>query len=156
MISVVDSVFKKNVDKNETQYNIKSRLNTIFSSITLNTLQKFHSETQCLTNLLLGRSLPLFTSYITGRLIFNLMRTDRDILNTILDKFPEKANILNKLFQKDEDFREICEDYVLCLNSIGKIIITNKRKDRILIEYKNTLIELEIEMLDYLKTMSAL
>lgn len=82
------------------------------------------------------------------------MQTEQDILNTILDKFPERVNALHKLFLKDENFREICEDYVFCLDSIGKILITNERKDKILKEYENALQDLELEMLEYLNTAS--
>ena len=83
------------------------------------------------------------------------MKSDQDILNTIRDRFPEMDDSLNILFLKDENFREICEDYVLCLSSIGKIIITNK-KNKILKEYKNALSELELEMLEYLNSASIL
>ena len=65
------------------------------------------------------------------------MQSDLDILNTICNKFPEMDETLTILFQKDENFREVCEDYVLCLSSIGKIIITNKKNDKILKEFKN-------------------
>ena len=84
------------------------------------------------------------------------MQTDLEILKTILDNFPEGANVIDKFCNRDENFREICEDYVLCKNSIKKIIIANTRKGRILKEYKDALIDLEIEMLEYLNTASIL
>ena len=62
---------------------------------------------------------------------------------------------MTHLYRKDENFREICEDYVLCLESIDKIIVTNKSNNRILEEYKKALNELEIEMLDYLQSASS-
>ena len=83
------------------------------------------------------------------------MKSDQDILNIIRDRFPEMDDSLNMLFLKDENFHEICEDYVLCLSSIGKIIITNK-KNKILKEYEYALQELELEMLEYLNSASIL
>lgn len=84
------------------------------------------------------------------------MKSNQDILNIIHDRFPEMDDSLNMLFLKDENFHEICEDYVLCLSSMSKIIITNKKNDKILKEYKNALKELELEMLEYLNSASIL
>ena len=78
------------------------------------------------------------------------MQVDPVILSSVINKFPDKANTLTKLFKKDENFREICEDYYLCVEAINKIIITNSQKKKILKEYKNALKELELEMLMYL------
>lgn len=63
--------------------------------------------------------------------------------------------VLNHLYRKDENFKEVCEDYVLCIESIDKIIITSKRNERILEEYKNALNELEMEMLEYLQSATS-
>jgi len=87
---------------------------------------------------------------------FSLLKeSDLHILNTIQAKFPQMVYVLTHLYRKDENFREICEDYVLCLESIDKIIVTSKLNSRILEEYKNALNELEIEMLDYLQSASS-
>jgi len=82
--------------------------------------------------------------------------SEQNVLHIILEKFPERASALDKLFREDENFREICADYALCLRSMGKIIITNESMNTILVEYKNVLNELEIEMLAYLNTKSTL
>jgi DNA modification methylase len=78
------------------------------------------------------------------------MHTDSNVLNIVIDKFPGKAKTLAVLFQKDENFREICEDFCLCKEAINKIIITDARKRKILKDYKHALKELELEMLDYI------
>jgi len=84
-----------------------------------------------------------------------LKKSDLHILKTIQAKFPQTVYVMTHLYRKDENFREICEDYVLCLESIDKIIVTNKSNNRILEEYKKALNELEIEMLDYLQSASS-
>jgi hypothetical protein len=78
------------------------------------------------------------------------MLSEQDILKMVINKFPEQANRLTELFYKDENFREICEDYVLCIRSMDKIISTTSMTNRILKEYKKALKELENEMLMYL------
>ena len=78
------------------------------------------------------------------------MHTDLNVLSAVINKFPGKAKALALLFQKDENFREICEDFFLCREAINKIIITDIRKRKILKEYKHAIKELELEMLMYL------
>ena len=80
------------------------------------------------------------------------MQAEQDILKILISKFPEQANHVTKLFHKNENFREACEDYFLCVEAINKIIITNNRKRKILKDYKSTLKELEIELLMYLNS----
>ena len=80
------------------------------------------------------------------------MHTDSNALSAVITKFPGKARTLEILFQKDEDFREICEDFYLCKEAINKIIITDTRKRKILKEYKHALEELEMEMLVYMNS----
>ena len=72
------------------------------------------------------------------------MRTNLAILKTILDKFPERANVIDKFYKRDENFREICEDYFLCKQVINKIIITDTQKRKIIKDYKYALKELEL------------
>jgi len=79
-----------------------------------------------------------------------LKQSEQSIPYIMLEKFPEMADLLLKMYREDEDFKEICEDYVLCLNSMGKIIVTNKMGKRIIREYRKALNELEIEVLEYL------
>jgi len=78
------------------------------------------------------------------------MYTDSNVLSEVINKFPEKANALALLFQKNENFRDICEDFFLCREAINKIIITDARQRKILKDYKDALKELELEMLVYM------
>lgn len=80
------------------------------------------------------------------------MHTDSNVLSAVINKFPEKARTLALLFQKHENFREVCEDYYLCKEAIDKIIISNAQKKKVLNEYKNALKELELELLLYLNS----
>jgi len=80
------------------------------------------------------------------------MYTDSNVLSEVINKFPEKANALALLFQKNENFRDICEDFFLCREAINKIIITDARNRKIIKDYEHALKELELEMLMYLNS----
>ena len=76
--------------------------------------------------------------------------SETDILLTLEEKYPDQSKVITQLFQRDQHFREICEDYILCLYSMNKIIVTNEIHSRILQEYKAALTELELEFLEYM------
>ena len=75
---------------------------------------------------------------------------EHETLLTIQEKYPNWAKDIISLFQNDEYFREVCEDYALCLHAMNKIIDTRKTHARVLKEYKEALSELELEMLTYI------
>jgi len=75
------------------------------------------------------------------------------VVSVVMKKFPDLAPEIKKLFGTSESFREICEDYVLCLNSIRKIESADPRKDENLKEFKETLKELEEELMAILKSV---
>ena len=75
---------------------------------------------------------------------------EKEIIQAIEEKLPDRAKDIISLFRRDETFREVCEDYVLCLHSMNKIINTRKIHSRVLKEYKEALAELELEMLTYI------
>jgi len=79
------------------------------------------------------------------------MVVENFILHAVLEKFPDLDQEIKSLFSQCEEFREICEDYVLCLNSIKKIESEDVKKDEYLIEFKTALEELELELLSNLK-----
>jgi hypothetical protein len=69
-----------------------------------------------------------------------------------MGKFPGLAVQIKKLYKGCEEFREICEDYVLCLNAIKKIESTNPAKrEEFLNEFGEALEALEDELLSELK-----
>lgn len=80
------------------------------------------------------------------------MAVEYNILNQISEKFPGQAQEIAKKYSENERFREVCEDYVLCLSSIRKIKSINTRDKVYLEEYKSALTELKCELLSYLNT----
>lgn len=69
-----------------------------------------------------------------------------------MERFPDQADQIEKLFSGCEGFREICEDYVICLNAIRKIESTNPvKKQEFLKDFEDALNGLEEELLLELK-----
>ena len=44
-----------------------------------------------------------------------------NLLNTIVLEFPENKNEITMLYENSVDFIEICEDYMVCMNSIHEL-----------------------------------
>lgn len=69
-----------------------------------------------------------------------------------MEKFPDLATLIEMEFMKSESFREICEDYVICLNSIRKMESSDpEKKAEYLQEFREALYELEKEMISFVK-----
>ena len=45
-----------------------------------------------------------------------------DTLDLILHEFPDQEKEIIELYQESSNFIEMCEDYVLCLNSIHRVM----------------------------------
>ena len=76
------------------------------------------------------------------------MKSDKDILNTIISEFPHQRKEISILYFQSSSFIEICEDYFLCLNSIKKIeAIEKSANNKKLNDLKLALIQLKEELL---------
>ena len=53
-----------------------------------------------------------------------------NLLDTIVLEFPENKEEITLLYNKSIDFIEICEDYMLCMNSIHELRKMEKSMDR--------------------------
>jgi len=49
------------------------------------------------------------------------MKNETYILNLVVSEFPQKKKEITALYFQSTSFLEICEDYVMCKNSIKKI-----------------------------------
>ena len=74
------------------------------------------------------------------------------VLKIIMEKFPDLAGQIEQFFLPCEEFQEICEDYVLCLNAVQKMESGDPlKKVEYLKEYQEALAELEEELLTMVK-----
>lgn len=79
------------------------------------------------------------------------MSPKKNILHAIFEKYPALKQEIEMLFFKEEGFRDFCEDYILCMNSIKKIESKYPDSDIYLKEFKAALEDLEGEFHSYLK-----
>jgi uncharacterized protein YdcH (DUF465 family) len=71
-----------------------------------------------------------------------------NILETITSAFPQHRNTIIALYNESQSFLEVCEDYVLCLESIQKLETDNKlNKGQKINDLKSAKIDLEEELL---------
>ena len=71
-----------------------------------------------------------------------------NLLNTIVLEFPENKNEITMLYENSVDFIEICEDYMVCMNSIHELKKMEKRTNlKKLNDLKVVSLELREELL---------
>jgi hypothetical protein len=71
-----------------------------------------------------------------------------NILETITSAFPQHRNDIIALYSESQSFIEICEDYVLCLETIQKLESDNRlNKGQKINDLKSAIIYLEEELL---------
>jgi hypothetical protein len=68
------------------------------------------------------------------------------VLDYILGKFPQYRSKIIYLFNKNEDFRIVCEDYIISLNALEDCRQKVIRDSEIENEYSQLFIELEKEL----------
>lgn len=81
--------------------------------------------------------------------------SDNTTLEMVVEKFPDRSRDITRLFCRSESFREVCEDYALCQNTIRKIFITDALRQENLNDYKNALKELEKELFSILDKVTS-
>ncbi|MCA1300560.1 hypothetical protein [Stappia indica] len=78
-------------------------------------------------------------------------------IDHVVARFPKQASIVRRLYLSDEHFRAVCEDYLLCINSLTKFEArpdANSRPE--VAEYRQLRQELELEMATYVKASKVL
>jgi len=76
------------------------------------------------------------------------MTTTEKILETIIAEFPMYRREITVSFYKSENFIEICEDYVLCLEAIKELeSMNNLKRDKEINDLKLVMTEFKEELL---------
>lgn len=78
------------------------------------------------------------------------MKNKDQILNLILNRFPNHKDFINELFNESESFKSLCEDYYDCKIVLDKSIQISNKTDDIRKEYQILLTEIEEELLERL------
>ena len=70
------------------------------------------------------------------------------ILHAVVLEFPQFENRITELYNQNNGFMEVCEDYVLCQEAIKKLELMNDpKKEKEIIDLKHALSELGEELL---------
>jgi uncharacterized protein YdcH (DUF465 family) len=84
------------------------------------------------------------------RNITNMSQED-EVLQVTLEAFPHLTREISSLFVESSIFMEICEDYVICSNSIREMELNNRASELEIHSLKNSLKELEQELISKIK-----
>lgn len=82
------------------------------------------------------------------------MTDENQVLKDVIKRFPDQYQLIDKLFHEDEVFKEICEDYALCLYSIKRMKSNVIKKDEHLNEFNSALNEIENELRLFIESNS--
>jgi len=75
-----------------------------------------------------------------------MIATD-NILDIIILEFSQFKKRITSLYNESSNFLEVCEDYVLCLESIKKLELTNNlKKEKEISDLKLVMTELKKEL----------
>jgi len=78
------------------------------------------------------------------------MKSEKDILDLIRQKFPRQDSRIGRLYEEDADFRSLCLDYFSSLQNLLKYKKLSEAEVQSIEEYQNVLTELEKELYDFL------
>ena len=70
-------------------------------------------------------------------------------LSLNISRFAEYVETIKMLYQVDDDFKILCDDYLISKNNIEKFRKQSLENKQQAMEYKRLVMELENEMLDY-------
>jgi hypothetical protein len=75
------------------------------------------------------------------------MTSKKLIIEKLMEKFPDQANLICELFEESDSFRSVCEDYMECRQVIERLkYVTTMAEQGYLQEYKILFEELEDEI----------
>jgi len=72
-------------------------------------------------------------------------------LRLVAERFTHLRDHATRLFEEDENFRELCEDYEACASTVARLESSGVPSDALRNEYAALLLRLEREMLRYLE-----
>jgi hypothetical protein len=72
-------------------------------------------------------------------------------LRLVSERFPQVQEHAVRLFERDETFRDLCEDYDACAKTVARFESCNPSSQRMRNEYAALLLRLERELLRYLE-----
>jgi len=76
------------------------------------------------------------------------MESVRHELSLIMDKFPAHSDRIEELYKNDPDFKALCADYFLCVNTLHKYQKESTEKQSTVKEYSDIRKDLENELHD--------
>jgi len=78
------------------------------------------------------------------------MKSVCNYLDSIKQKFPRQDVRINQLYEEDKDFRDLCADYVACMESLKKFKKLTDEKEQSVKDYETALKDLEKDLYNFI------
>jgi hypothetical protein len=78
------------------------------------------------------------------------MESVRHELSHIMDRFPAHRDRIKGLYKNDPDFKALCADYFLCINTLHKYQAESTEKQCAVKEYSDVRKDLESELQNFI------
>jgi hypothetical protein len=78
------------------------------------------------------------------------MKSTRNYLEAIKQKFPRQDIRIEQLYGEDKDFRELCADYLSCVEHLNKYKELKSEKEQAVQDYETALSDLEKELYNFI------
>lgn len=80
------------------------------------------------------------------------MAESDNVVQAVIDRFPEREASIRRLFEKDAEFREVCLDYADAYRALAYWgAISEESVEQVIVQYRELLRELEAEILAVLE-----
>ena len=78
------------------------------------------------------------------------MKSVRNFLEAIKQKFPRQDIRIDQLYEEDKDFRDLCADYVACMESLKRFKQVTDEKKQSVKDYETALKDLETDLYNFI------
>ena len=82
------------------------------------------------------------------------MNPNNQELDLIKEKFPGQAEYIERLFTNDEHFRELCSDYLVCIQNLERSIQDIEERKAWVQEYGHLRTDLERELSHFISEVT--
>jgi len=72
-------------------------------------------------------------------------------LRVVSERFPNVRDQVVRIFEHDEDFRDLCQEYEACVETVSRLQTCTASSHAMRNEYGALLLRLELELLRYLE-----
>jgi hypothetical protein len=78
------------------------------------------------------------------------MKSIEQLLEEVKKKFPDQGTRIELLFEHDPDFRALCRDYLICIQTLHKYKKLSAEEEQAVKDYESAMGDLEKDLSDFI------